>query len=227
MALQTETLGSYRTRVLRELRDASQQYFNNQNSATPFADIDFWINQGAQWTDMWSKGSRSYRPNVPTTVGIDQYDLRTLFPNDTVLDIATLWLIYGSFRVQLAEAAFSDVTNLARPWLNFQNVPAVYCRYGASSVFIATAPAGPYVVDWDVVVLSPPMVLPTDPYALPYPYTEPVPKYAAYLAKQYQRRHDEAELFYAEAVRALNDIEGARVGQMPQISTTASRGSRS
>lgn len=225
MPLQTETLSSYRTRVLRDLRDASQQYFNNQHSATPFADLDAWINEGLRWRDLWSGGSRSYRANVPLTQQIDQYDLRVLFPTDTVLDIATLWLLYGSFRVQLGEAAFSDVTNRWRPWQNYSNVPGAYCRYGATGVFIATAPAGPYTVDWDVVVLSPPVVNPGDADVLPYPYTEPVVPYACHLAKKYMRRWDEAEIFYAGAVRALRDIEGARLGQLPVPSVTA-RGTR-
>lgn len=223
MALQTETLASYRTRVLRELRDAGQAYFNNQGSATPFADIDEWIGEAMRWRDMWTKGNRVYKPAVPTTIGIDQYNLTTLFPNDTVLDIATLWLLYGSFRVQLDERPFSDVTNIWRPWVAYQNVPGAYCRYGATQVFIATAPAGPYTVDWDVVTLSPPLLNPTDPDVLPYPYTEPVVPYAAYLAKKYQRRWDEAELFYAEAARAVQDVDAQRLGQLP-ILTPSARG---
>ena len=225
MALQTETLTSYRTRVLRELRDASQQYFNNGNSGTPYADIDAWIGEGMRWRDLWSGGSRSYRAAVPTTVGVDQYSLTTLFPTDTVLDIATLWLIYGQFRVQLDEAAFSDVTNRWRPWTAYSNVPGAYARYGATSIFIATAPAGPYTVDWDVIVLSPPLGNPGDADALPYPYTEPVVPYACYKAKEFQRRFDEAEMFYAQAIRALQTIEGARLGQLPVVPTTG-RGAR-
>ncbi len=225
MALYQETLATYRTRFLREVRDASQQYFNNQGSATPFADIDAWIAEAMRWRDLWSKGARSYRPAVPLQTSIDQYDLTTLFPNDTVLDIATLWLIWGTYRVQLDERPFSEVTNAWRPWTNYVNVPGAYCRYGAAQVFIATAGAMPYTVDWDVVVLAAALVNPADKDPLPYPYTEPVPKYAAYLGKQNQRQFEEAEMFKNEARIALADIEGSRVGELPLQSHTP-RGTR-
>lgn len=220
MALYQETLATYRTRVLRELRDATQQYFNNQGSGTPYADIDAWIQEAMRWRDMWSGGNRVYKNNVALTTGLDQYDLTLLFPTDTVLDIATMWLIYGNARVQMNDAAFSDVTNLWRPWLNYSNVPGAWCRYGATKLFIATAPSAAYSVDIDAVTLSVPLVNPGDTDALPYPYTEPVPKYAAYLAKQNQRRFDDAMVFYQEAVRALHDIEGSRVGQLPVLTTS-------
>lgn len=220
-----ETLASYRTRFLREVRDASQNFFNNQGSATPFADIDAWILEAMAWRDLWSKGARSYRPAVSLTAAIDQYDLTVLFPTDTVLDIATLWLIYGNQRVQLDERPFSEVTNLWRPWTQYTNAPGAYCRYGATGVFIATAPSIAYTVDWDVIVLSAALVQPADIDPLPYPYTEPVVKYAAYLGKQNQQRSDEAETFKNEARMALADIEGSRVGELP-LQYYSARGNR-
>jgi K(+)-stimulated pyrophosphate-energized sodium pump len=65
-----------------------------------------------------------------------------------------------------------------------------------------------------------------DPDPLPYPYTKPVPYYAAYLAKVNQRRWDEAEIFAGYYVRAMRDIEGARVGQMVSAYTESKRGAR-
>src|SRR5437868_4018045 len=115
MPIQRETLASYRIRFLREVRDANAQFFNNQGSATPYADIDAWLNEAIAWRDLWSGGSRAYRSGVSTTVNQDQYDLATLFPNDTVLDVVNLWLIYGNTRVRLDERPLGDVTRMYRP----------------------------------------------------------------------------------------------------------------
>ena len=124
----------------------------------------------------------------------------------------------------MTEAPLGQVTRGFRQLVGFQDVPGAYCRYGATQVFIATAPSAAYTADFDVAVLStqyldPVTGLISDAVAdpLPYPYTEPVVKYAAYLAtKQNQTRAQEATVFYNEGLRALNDIEGSRVGQLPQ-----------
>ena len=204
-----QTLAQYRTATLRELRDAQMQYFDS------LTDLDAWINEAVRWRDLWSGGSRAYEAAVPLTTGVDQYSLATLFPNDTVLDIVNLWLLWGNNRIPLSEGSLGEVTARTRPLVNYQNVPAMFCRYGASSLFIATAPSGQYSADFDVATLSGTLVAAGDTDPLPYPYTQPIAKYAAYLAKQNQRRFDEADIFYNEAVRALHDIEGARVGMLP------------
>ncbi len=216
MALSTETLGSYRVRLLRELRDANQSYFNGQQGADPNVDLNAWINEATRWRDLWSGGSRAYKAKVPLQVGVDFYDLRALFGQDTVLDIINCWLIWGNFRKALTEQPLGVVTAGFRGLVTFNDVPAAFCRYGATQLVIATAPSGNYTIDLDVAVLSVTFTADGDIDPLPYPYTEPVVKYAAYLAKQNQRRFDEANIFYNEAVRALNDIEGSRVGQLPQ-----------
>ncbi len=223
MALRQETLATYRTRVLRELRDANQQIWNNQNSATPFADIDAWINEGIAFRDLWAKPSRRYAPNLPLTQGLDQYTLcgpaqgaaPTLFPLDTVLDVVNVWLLWGNWRGRLTELSFGEVTDGFRPWLQYQDIPAAYCRYGATQMFVASAPSGVMSVDVDVCVLSALLVLPGDPDPQPYPYTEPVVKYAAHLAYQNAQRLDEAAGFLEQANKWIRDIDASKVGMLP------------
>lgn len=215
----TETLATYRTRFLREVRDQNQDYF------TSTADIDAWIQEAQRWRDLWSGGSRSYRAGVALTATVDQYSLSSLFPNDTVLDIANLWLLWGNWRVPMDERPFGEVTNVYRPWLSYSNIPGAYCRYGATSVFIATAPSTGYTTDWDVIVLSARLAAASDVDPLPYPYTEPLVKYAVYLGFENMKRYEWAEAKYQEAIRALRDIEGSRVGELPLASVTQ-RGTR-
>ena len=218
-----ETLASYRTRVLRVLRDAQQQFFNAQGqtpgSDASFADIDAWIVQAQRWRDLWSGGSRNYRANVPLTKGLDLYTLdgtaAALFPTDTVLDIINLWLIWGTRRLPMPERSLSEVTAKTRQTVGFTGTPAMYCRYGSSQLFIATAPSSQFAADLDVAVLSTTLVAAADVDPLPYPYTEPVVYYAASLAKgEGQQKFQDAEVLMATAIRKLNDIEGARAGQL-------------
>lgn len=227
MPLVTYTLQDYRDNTLRALRDTTQQYFNNNGQAAgspaSYADLDAWINRALRWRDLWSGGSRAYRFNVPLTQGIDQYDFRALFPNDTVLDMPYLWLIFGGSRYQLSEQTLDFVTKYARGQVGFTNVPAMWCRYGATGLFIATAPSGQYAADFDVVTLSGVLVNAIDPDPLPYPYSgEPVFYKAAQFARQEGQRNDtEAARFQGLANEALNAIEGFRVGMLPTpIGTT-------
>lgn len=200
-------LADYLTETRRLLHDAQKFYFSD-------ADLTADINYGIHQRDLWSGGSRSYQPNIPLTAGVDSYKLSTLFPALRVLDVIHVWLIFGSTRVELDNRPFGDITNMFRPWTTYQSIPGGWTRYGADQVFIATAPATAYTTDWDLVTLSTTFVNPSDLDPLPFPYTEPVAYFAAYKAKINQRRFDEAEAFMGFAIKALRDIEGARVGEM-------------
>lgn len=222
MPQQTETLATYRTRFLRVVKDATQQFYNAQGQAAgtlaSYADIDAWLNEGIRWRDLWSGGSRSYRAAVALTQGLDQYDLGVLFPNDTVLDIVNLWLIWGNRRLQLKEQNLSYVTAFYRQQVGFTNVPAAFCRYGATGLFIATAPGSAYTADFDAAVLSGTLAAPADLDPLPYPYTEPVVYYAASLGESEGRqRYQQGEIHMATAMQKLRDIESSRAGELPGI----------
>lgn len=222
MPQQHETLATYRTRFLRAVKDAGQQFFNAQGQAAgtqaSYADIDAWLNEALRWRDLWSGGSRAYKFAVPLTQGLDLYNLETLFPNDTVLDIINLWIIWGNRRLPMPERNLSEVTARARQQVGFTNVPAMFCRYGATQLFIATAPSSAYTADFDVAVLSTRLVVGGDADPLPYPYTEPVVWHAASAGKeQGQRQFQDAEVFMAKALQALRDIEGSRAGELPMI----------
>ena len=99
MPLYRETLASYRTRFLRVVKDANQQYFNAgaaPGTAASYADIDAWINEAIRWRDLWSGGSRAYKHEQALKVGFDEYDLTTMFPAETILDIPYIWVIVGN-----------------------------------------------------------------------------------------------------------------------------------
>lgn len=211
------------------LHDLSATYVPNPTSTTLsqyFADADLtvFINDATNQRDLWSGGSRTYVPNVALTIGQDAYTFTALAPNKTVLDCINVILIYGSTRVVLENPTFTDLTTKARALTFYQNRPWGFARYGANQIYIAPAPGAPYFADFDLSVLSTTFVVAADPDPLPFPYTVPIPFYAAYLAKINQRRFDEAEVHFGYYVRAMRDIEGARVGQMLSAYTAARSG---
>ena len=222
MPLYRETLASYRTRFLRVVKDANQQYFNAgaaPGTAASYVDIDAWINEAIRWRDLWSGGSRAYKHEQALAVGFDEYDLTTMFPTETILDIPYIWVIVGNARYKISERPLDEVTKFARGLIRFTSIPVVWCRYGATKLFIATAPASSlYTADFDVTTLSVQFAsdAPNTVDPLPFPYTEPVPYMAAALGKeQWQRQYEEAERLRGQATEKLRDIEGARVGELP------------
>jgi hypothetical protein len=204
------TLGEYLNRLRRLLHDAEADFWT-----TP--DLISDINAAIQQRDMWSGGMRSYRSNVPTTVGLDVYSLAALFSDVTVLDVINVWLVWGQQRVSLFQLPFTDLTNWFRQNILFRNRPGAWCRYGADQVYIATAPSVAYTTDWDLVVLSGALVALGDTDPLAYPYTEPVVYYAAHEACINTRRWDLADRFLGMWEKAKRDIEGSRVGEMLSV----------
>jgi len=219
-----ETLGTYLVRTRRLLHDLPQGYIPNPANTTKqtyYSDYDLTsdINDSINQRDLWGGGTRSYQAGIPLTIGQDTYTFPALFPTlyaagQTVLDVVNVILIYGNTRVPLNNPSFTDLTTKARALVNYQNRPWGFTRYGAAAIYIAPAPGAIYTCDFDTVLLSTTLVTANDPDPLPFPYTPPVPYYAAYLAKLNMRRFDEAETFFGYYIRAMRDIEGARVGQM-------------
>ena len=232
-----ETLSAYLVRTRRLLKDLAAVYTPDPTNHTPaqfYSDYDLTqdINDAAEQRDLWSGGSRSYQQNIPLTIGQDRYVFTTMFPaltaaNQTVLDVITIWLIYGSTRVALHNPPFSTLTDKARALVGYQNRPWGWSRYGANQIYIAPAPGAAYTADFDLSVLATRFAAVTDPDPLPFPYTTPIPFYAAYLAQLNMRRFDQAEVLFGYYVRAMRDIEGARVGEMLSAYSESGRGRRS
>lgn len=155
---------------------------------------------------------------------LDDIQLIQYLATFVVLDVINLILVYGATRVTLQNPPFTDLTTMGRSNTQFQNRPWGWARYGADTVYIVPKPATAYPTDWDLVTLSGTLALETDADALDFPYTVPVPYYAAYLAKINQRQFQEADTFLGYFQKAIRDIDSARVGEM--VSAYDKRGGR-
>lgn len=229
-----ETLGTYLVRTRRLLHDLPLGYTPDPTNTNPnqiYSDFDLTgdINEALNERDLWSGGTRFFQSGIPLVIGQDQYPFTTLFPaiyaaGKVVLDVIGLAIIYGSTRYVLDNPSFTKMTTSTRILTTYQNRPMQFTRYGASTLFIDPAPSTVYTAEADTVLLSAVLVNSADPDPLPYPYTKPVPFYAAYLAYLNQGRDDKAERMFGYYIRNMRDIEGARVGQLLSAYTETRRG---
>lgn len=109
------------------------------------------------------------------------------------LDTINITLIWGSRRLILDRASFTQFQATVRGWVGLSRQPCVAASYGQNQWYIGPIPNQSYVTEWDTVVNPADLVNFTDVSVISYPYTEPVSFYAAHLAKLYEQSHKESE----------------------------------
>jgi len=114
-----------------------------------------------------------------------------------VFSIAASW---GSSKPTLGRKSWGQFQAKYRAWSNgWLNNPAVWAQYAQGalgSVYLAPIPSSPFSMDWDTFCTPIPLNSDVDPEAIPYPWTDAVPYYAAYLAlSNAQRKADAADKF--------------------------------
>lgn len=93
--------------------------------------------------------------------------------------------------------------------------PKWYAQYGqgASGTLWFNLPDQTYTINLDTVCLPLPLVLETDPEAIPYQWTDAVPFYAAWLGMMQEQRQGDADMIYQRYQRIM---QRARSGVTPQ-----------
>jgi hypothetical protein len=129
-----------------------------------------------------------------------------------VFSIATSW---GSSKPTLRRKTWGEFQALYRAWSNgWLNNPCVWAQYGqgsSGSIYFAPIPSSAFSMDWDTFCNVLPLASDTDPEALPYPWTDAVQYYTAYLAyANAQRSADAASMFeqygvFMRRARALSE----------------------
>ena len=131
------------------------------------------------------------------------------FVHALTLDILSIVIIWGNFRIGLAYMPFTELTAKLRMWTTWQQRPAAFSIFGQSSVFIAPMPDQLYVGEVDSVILPNPLIDNTTVEQIAYPFTTPVPYYAARLAKIKEQSMSESELFLQMYKRRALDAIGS------------------
>ncbi len=201
MAAQTETLSSYLTKLRRLLHDAQDTYWT---AAAKTA----YINEAIQQRDLDTAQFRQ-RGFVTLTTGVSEY-LLTAVSSQTV-DVLGIGVYQGNYRLQLEQRPYSELQLMYQSVLTYTQWPVAYAKYGHSSLIFAPAPNQDYLTEWDCLLVSNELVNSADADPLPYPWTEPVPYYAAHLANLELNKMEEAQRFltiYQERVNGM--MSGAR-----------------
>lgn len=99
-----------------------------------------------------------------------------------------------------------------------QNYPSIWSQYGqgaSGSIYLFPVPSGTYSMDWDCCCLPINLATDSDPEAIPYPWTEAVPYYAAKLCYEYSQRPDDAAKMLSEYNRYM--LEARAFSMPPQV----------
>lgn len=128
----------------------------------------------------------------------------------TAFDIMNITTNWGNSWITLAYTYFTEFQAKARFYRNVSGQPAIWSQGPAPSTgggkwfYIFQIPSASYQCDIDATILPNSLVDDTTPEQIPYPYTDCVQYFAAYLAKYKQQEFNEATNFlriYDELMR--------------------------
>ena len=136
--------------------------------------------------------------------------------NANTLDILSVIAIWGNFRIPLGYMPFTELTAKLRMWTTWQQRPAAFSVFGQQTLYIAPLPDQIYIGEMDSVILPNPLIDNTTVEQIAYPFTSPVPYYAARLAKIKEQSFSEAEMFMQMyKKRALDSIASTFTRRLP------------
>lgn len=136
------------------------------------------------------------------------------------IDVLNVTVLWGNQRVPLLQMVWTEFNANLRVWANFQNMPAVYSKFGGplGSIYIGPVPNTAYTSYWDILYIPVDLVDDTTVDELAYPYDNPVPYYAAYTAKYKQQAYGEAALFEQQyKQKAAWAIQASYTRMLPNV----------
>jgi hypothetical protein len=116
-----------------------------------------------------------------------------------IFNITASW---GASRPMLQRKDWTTFQAKYRSWAaGWLNNPVVWAQYGQGangSVYLAPIPANAFNMEWDTYCVPIPLVTDGTAEAIPYPWTDPIPYYAAYLAAMNAQRAQDASNNFAQ-----------------------------
>lgn len=136
----------------------------------------------------------------------------------SIVDVPNISCIWGNTRYVLQYKPWSIYNAMMRSYVAFQQRPVVFSVYGQNTVFIGPIVDQPYVTEWDCVITPKALSSLSDVETILYPYTEPVPYYACYLAKIKDSSWDEAQVFKQEYFdKVKHAIAASGMRRLPNV----------
>lgn len=202
------SLTTYITQCQRLLHDSSQSFWST-------GELTDYVNSARQKVASVTGCQRYLDTSVSLTVGVESYAFSTFAHAGLTIDVWGVTVIWGNERIALRYAPWTEFTAFIRPWVQFQQVPFMWTKYGSSTLYVGPKPDQTYTTEIDTIEVPNTLVDNTTVEQLIYPFTESVPYYAAYLAKKKEQSYGEAADFLREFYRTLR--EGATSAQMRRI----------
>lgn len=188
----------------RFLRDATVKYWSD-------ADLTAHINQALKQRDIDSGMNRLIQ-SVPLVIGQNLYVTNAGTFNANTVDVIGIVVIYGNARKRLAERDYGTASSVFQPTTAYSLIPAVYAKLSPTQVYLAPMPNNAYSAEWDTSIVSADLVNGSDADPLPYPWTQPVPFYAAHLAHLQLQQYDEAQQYKTLYADCLTQIANGQRG---------------
>ena len=118
---------------------------------------------------------------------------------DSILFVRTVAVAWGALKPVLQQKEWGWLQAFVRAYPLLSGQPSMWAQYAqgeSGSMFIQPVPTQALGMDWDCVCTPIDLALDSDPEAIPYPWTDAVPYFAAYLAFMNARRPEEAKNMY-------------------------------
>jgi hypothetical protein len=123
------------------------------------------------------------------------------------MDIININIYWGNTRIPLRYLPWTQFNAELRFWQNYVGRPIAYSMYGPNGFYISPVPDQSYAMEVDTVVRPVDLVSTNDVDTdIPHPWQNPVPFYAAYLAKFKEQSYGEAELFKQQYTSQMQNV---------------------
>ena len=151
------------------------------------------------------------------TGGAAQAFLTGMPQGNLTMDIININLYWGNTRIPLRYLPWTQFNAELRFWQNYVGRPIAYSMYGPNGFYISPVPDQNYAMEVDTIVRPVDLVtldqVDTD---VPHPWQNPIPFYAAYLAKYKEQSYGEAELFKQQySMQMQNVLSSTFTRRMP------------
>lgn len=193
------TLQDYVTQVRRLLHDANANFWTN-------TDLIAYINTARNQL-VRDTGCKRELQNFATVTYQETYDFSDLPNGDLTLDVMNINLYWGNSRWPLNYLPWSQFNAQLRYWENYYNRPIAFSMYGPRKIYLGPIPDQVYQLEIDTVVQPTDLVsLSETEVDIVQPYQQPVPFFAAHLAKYYEQSYGESEIFKGEYYKLVQNV---------------------
>ena len=187
MASNPPLLSDYILQTQRLLHDASANYWST-------SELTDYINAARNRVTA-DTGCNRVLQTVNLTAATETFAYSSLPSGVRTIDVLNITVLWGTQRVPMSYMPYTEFNLKMRAWQSFQSRPIAFTVYGGSTVYVGPVPDQTYVSEWDTVVVPAALINTIDQDTIAFPYTEPIPYYAAYLAKEKEGSQAEADRF--------------------------------